>query len=103
MNTLKQDFGIAKPRIALLGLNPHAGEEGLLGSEELEIITPVIQELKHKGNLVFGPFPADGFFGTMSFKKFDAVLAMYHDQGLVPFKTIAFELYGRSAYCTYFS
>jgi 4-hydroxythreonine-4-phosphate dehydrogenase len=91
LNTLKRDFGIAKPRIALLGLNPHAGEEGLLGKEEQEIITPVIQELKHKGNLVFGPFPADGFFGTMSYKKFDAVLAMYHDQGLIPFKTIAFE------------
>jgi 4-hydroxythreonine-4-phosphate dehydrogenase len=91
LNTLKRDFGIAKPRIALLGLNPHAGEEGLLGNEEQDIITPVIQELKHKGNLVFGPFPADGFFGTMSYKKFDAVLAMYHDQGLIPFKTIAFE------------
>jgi 4-hydroxythreonine-4-phosphate dehydrogenase len=91
LNTLKRDFGIAKPRIALLGLNPHAGEEGLLGNEEQEIITPVIQELKHKGNMVFGPYPADGFFGTMSYKKFDAVLAMYHDQGLIPFKTIAFE------------
>jgi 4-hydroxythreonine-4-phosphate dehydrogenase len=91
LNTLKQDFGIQKPRIALLGLNPHAGEEGLLGREEQEIITPVIHELKHKGNMVFGPFPADGFFGNMSYKKYDAVLAMYHDQGLIPFKTIAFE------------
>lgn len=91
LQTLKRDFGIQKPRIALLGLNPHAGEEGLLGNEEQEIITPVIQELKHKGNMVFGPFPADGFFGTMSYKKYDAVLAMYHDQGLIPFKTIAFE------------
>jgi 4-hydroxythreonine-4-phosphate dehydrogenase len=91
LQTLKRDFGIQKPRIALLGLNPHAGEEGLLGSEEQQLITPVIQELKHKGNMVFGPFPADGFFGTMSFKKYDAVLAMYHDQGLIPFKTIAFE------------
>jgi 4-hydroxythreonine-4-phosphate dehydrogenase len=91
LNTLKRDFGIQKPRIALLGLNPHAGEEGLLGKEEQEIITPVIGELKHKGNMVFGPFPADGFFGNMSYKKYDAVLAMYHDQGLIPFKTIAFE------------
>jgi 4-hydroxythreonine-4-phosphate dehydrogenase len=91
LQTLKHDFGIQKPKIALLGLNPHAGEEGLLGNEEQEIITPVIQELKHKGNMVFGPFPADGFFGTMSYKKYDAVLAMYHDQGLIPFKTIAFE------------
>lgn len=91
LQTLKRDFGIQKPKIALLGLNPHAGEEGLLGNEEQEIITPVIQELKHKGNMVFGPFPADGFFGTMSYKKYDAVLAMYHDQGLIPFKTIAFE------------
>jgi 4-hydroxythreonine-4-phosphate dehydrogenase len=91
LNTLKQDFGIQKPRIALLGLNPHAGEEGLLGKEEQEIITPVIGELKHKGNMVFGPFPADGFFGNLSYKKYDAVLAMYHDQGLIPFKTIAFE------------
>ncbi len=91
MHALKNDFGIQKPRVALLGLNPHAGEEGLLGSEEQEVIIPAIQELKQTGNLVFGPFPADGFFGTMSYKKFDAVLAMYHDQGLIPFKTIAFE------------
>jgi 4-hydroxythreonine-4-phosphate dehydrogenase len=91
LQALKRDFGIQKPRVALLGLNPHAGEEGLLGNEELEIISPAINELKQKGNLVFGPFPADGFFGTMSYKKFDAVLAMYHDQGLIPFKTIAFE------------
>ncbi|QHT68002.1 4-hydroxythreonine-4-phosphate dehydrogenase PdxA [Rhodocytophaga rosea] len=91
LQALKRDFGIQKPRVALLGLNPHAGEEGLLGNEEQEIISPAINELKQKGNLVFGPFPADGFFGTMSYKKFDAVLAMYHDQGLIPFKTIAFE------------
>lgn len=91
LHTLKRDFGIQKPRVALLGLNPHAGEEGLLGNEEQEIISPAIHELKQKGNLVFGPFPADGFFGTMSYKKFDAVLAMYHDQGLIPFKTLAFE------------
>jgi 4-hydroxythreonine-4-phosphate dehydrogenase len=91
IHTLNHDFGILKPRIAVLGLNPHAGEEGLLGEEEKLVITPAIQELKNRGALVSGPFPADGFFGTMSYKRFDAVLAMYHDQGLIPFKTIAFE------------
>jgi 4-hydroxythreonine-4-phosphate dehydrogenase len=91
MQSLKQDFGIEKPRIAVLGLNPHAGEEGLLGNEENEVIKPVIAEWRNKGQLVFGPYPADGFFGTRSYKKFDAVLAMYHDQGLIPFKAIAFE------------
>jgi 4-hydroxythreonine-4-phosphate dehydrogenase len=91
MTSLKQDFGIVKPKIAVLGLNPHAGEEGLLGNEELEIIKPLLTDLRNKGQLVFGPYPADGFFGTQSYKNFDAVLAMYHDQGLIPFKAIAFE------------
>ncbi|MCK8493289.1 MULTISPECIES: 4-hydroxythreonine-4-phosphate dehydrogenase PdxA [Spirosoma] len=91
MQSLRQDFGIDKPKIAVLGLNPHAGEEGLLGNEEQEIIKPLITEWRNKGQLVFGPYPADGFFGTQSYRKFDAVLAMYHDQGLIPFKTIAFE------------
>lgn len=91
MQSLKQDFGIERPKIAVLGLNPHAGEEGLLGSEEQEIIKPLLTSLLNKGELVFGPFPADGFFGTKAYKKFDAVLAMYHDQGLIPFKAIAFE------------
>ena len=91
LNSLKTDFHIAKPRIAVLGLNPHAGENGLLGTEEQEIITPAIEQLKEKGHLIFGPFPADGFFGTGHYKKVDAVLAMYHDQGLIPFKTLAFE------------
>lgn len=91
MQSLKQDFGIEKPKIAVLGLNPHAGEEGLLGMEENEIIKPLINEWRNKGQLVFGPYPADGFFGTRAYTKFDAVLAMYHDQGLIPFKTIAFE------------
>lgn len=88
--SLRVDFGISKPRIAVLGLNPHAGEEGLLGSEDGKVIMPAIAELKNKGKLVFGPFPADGFFGKGEYKKFDAVLAMYHDQGLIPFKTLAF-------------
>lgn len=91
LKSLKKDFGIGKPRVAILGLNPHAGEDGLLGSEEKELISPLITEFKEKGNLVFGPYPADGFFGNASYAKFDGVLAMYHDQGLIPFKTIAFE------------
>lgn len=91
LKTLKKDFGINKPKIALLGLNPHAGEEGLLGNEEIDIITPIIKEYKDKGHLVFGPFPSDGFFGTMQHQKYDGVLAMYHDQGLIPFKMLAFE------------
>lgn len=89
--SLKQDFHIPKPKIAVLGLNPHAGDEGLLGDEEINIITPVIQDLKSKGKLIYGPFPADGFFATGAHTKYDGVIAMYHDQGLVPFKTIAFE------------
>ncbi len=89
--SLKRDFNIQRPRIAVLGLNPHAGENGLLGNEEKEIIQPALIELKKKGTLVFGPFPADGFFGTAAWKQYDAVLAMYHDQGLMPFKMLAFE------------
>lgn len=89
--TLHNDFGIGKPRIAVLGLNPHAGEGGLLGSEEQDVIIPTIMELKEKGKLIFGPYPADGFFGNGQYKKFDGILAMYHDQGLIPFKTMAFE------------
>ena len=90
INSLKNDFGILKPKVAVLGLNPHAGEEGLLGKEEKDIIIPVIEECKKKGELVFGPFPADGFFGSSNYKKYDAVLAMYHDQGLIPFKSMSF-------------
>lgn len=89
-HSLRTDFGISKPRIAVLGLNPHAGEDGLLGSEDDGIIRPVIEDFKNKGKLIYGPFPADGFFGKGDYKKFDGVLAMYHDQGLIPFKTIAF-------------
>ncbi|HEX8545474.1 MAG TPA: 4-hydroxythreonine-4-phosphate dehydrogenase PdxA [Cytophagaceae bacterium] len=89
--TLKNDFGLTRPKIAILGLNPHAGEEGLLGNEEITIIKPILEDLKNKGILIHGPFPADGFFGSGHYEKFDGILAMYHDQGLVPFKTIAFE------------
>jgi 4-hydroxythreonine-4-phosphate dehydrogenase len=89
--SLRKDFGIAKPRIAVLGLNPHAGDGGLLGQEEEQIIKPVIADQKNKGRLVYGPFPADGFFASGNHTKYDGILAMYHDQGLVPFKSIAFE------------
>ncbi len=91
IESLKQDFWIQKPKIAVLGLNPHAGENGLLGKEEQEIINPALEELRKKGNLVFGPFPTDGFFASNQWKQYDAVLAMYHDQGLTPFKMLAFE------------
>lgn len=88
--SLKKDFWIEKPKIAVLGLNPHAGDNGLLGKEEDTIIAPAIQEAFDNGIICFGPYPADGFFGKGTYKQFDAVLAMYHDQGLVPFKTISF-------------
>ena len=88
---LKNDFAINKPKIAVLSLNPHAGDGGLIGSEDDNIIKPVINDFKNKGRLFFGPFPADGFFAAVSYRKYDAVIAMYHDQGLIPFKSIAFE------------
>ncbi len=88
--TLKVDFGIERPTIAVLGLNPHAGDNGLIGNEEEKIIRPVIIEAKKKGVLAMGPFPADGFFGSRNYRKFDGILAMYHDQGLVPFKALSF-------------
>ncbi len=90
LHSLRSDFGIVKPRLAVLGLNPHAGENGLLGTEELDIISPVLLKFREKGELVIGPFPADGFFAASTYRHYDAVLAMYHDQGLIPFKTIAF-------------
>lgn len=89
--SLVRDFGIEKPKIAVLGLNPHAGDEGLIGTEEETAIKPAIKEFKHQGNsIVQGPFPADAFFARGFHEKFDAVLAMYHDQGLIPFKSLAF-------------
>ncbi len=89
--SLKRDFRIGKPRIAVLSLNPHAGENGLLGTEENDIIIPAIKELQDKKILCFGPYAADGFFGSSEFTRFDGILAMYHDQGLAPFKTMAME------------
>ena len=86
--SLRKDFGIDKPRIAVLGLNPHAGDEGLIGNEEETIIKPAIKEAKNNNMLVVGPYSADAFFARRSFERFDAVLAMYHDQGLIPFKAL---------------
>lgn len=89
--SLKVDFTIRKPRIAVLGLNPHAGDNCLLGKEEKEIITPAIAKAAEEGIHAFGPYPADGFFGSDDFRKYDAILAMYHDQGLIPFKAMSFD------------
>lgn len=89
--SLRVDFGIIKPKIAVLGLNPHSGDQGIIGREEIEIITPAIEKAKALKMVVWGPYPADGFFGNHQFSQFDAVLAMYHDQGLIPFKYMAFE------------
>ena len=88
---LIEDFQIERPKIAVLGLNPHAGDGGAIGNEEIEIIEPAIRELFENGILAFGPFPADSFFQPNKYKNYDAVLAMYHDQGLAPFKTLAYE------------
>ena len=88
-DSLKRDFRVANPRMAILGLNPHAGDDGLLGSEEKDIIAPAVEELTAEGVNVFGPYPADGFFGNGSYRAFDGILAMYHDQGLAPFKALS--------------
>jgi 4-hydroxythreonine-4-phosphate dehydrogenase len=90
-NSLKNDFNIRRPRIAVLGLNPHAGDNGVIGNEETEVIIPALKMAEKDGVMCFGPYPADGFFGSGHFSKFDGILAMYHDQGLIPFKTIAME------------
>lgn len=89
--SLRNDFGITKPRIAVLSLNPHAGDDGLIGIEESEIIIPALEEMKKKGMFCYGPYPADGFMGSGQYKKFDGILAMYHDQGLAPFKALAMD------------
>jgi 4-hydroxythreonine-4-phosphate dehydrogenase len=88
---LQQDFAITRPRIAVFGLNPHAGDNGLLGPEEKEIIIPAIAQARKEGIIALGPYPADGFFGSEDYRKFDAILAMYHDQGLIPFKLASFD------------
>ena len=89
--SLIEDFALVKPKIAVLGLNPHAGDGGLLGREEIEVINPALEKLRAEGVLVFGSFPADGFFGSGAWKKYDGVMGMYHDQALAPFKSIAFD------------
>ena len=88
--SLKQDFKINKPKIAILGLNPHAGDSGIIGNEEETIMKPTIKKLFEKGIFAFGPYSADGFFGSGQYEKYDAVIASYHDQGLIPFKTLSF-------------
>tara|TARA_R110000868_G_scaffold68720_2_gene203221 strand:+ start:10538 stop:11593 length:1056 start_codon:yes stop_codon:yes gene_type:complete len=88
--SLKVDFGISKPKIAVLGINPHSGDNGVIGKEDDEILKPVIHELLDAGHLIYGPYSADSFFGSDGYKNFDAILAAYHDQGLIPFKTLSF-------------
>jgi len=89
-NSLKKDFRISKPKIAVLGINPHTGDNGVIGSEDDEVMRPTLKKIKESGKLVFGPYAADSFFGSNNYKSFDAVIASYHDQGLIPFKTLSF-------------
>ncbi len=88
--SLKRDFGITKPKIAVLGLNPHCGDKGVIGKEDEEIIRPTLNDIQEKGKLVYGPYAADGFFGSKTYTQFDGILATYHDQGLAPFKALSF-------------
>ncbi|NJM79949.1 MAG: 4-hydroxythreonine-4-phosphate dehydrogenase PdxA [Flavobacterium sp.] len=90
IKTLQKDFGISKPKIALLGLNPHSGDNGVIGDEEQRIIIPTVKKMFDSGKMVFGPYASDSFFGSLQYEKYDAILAMYHDQGLIPFKTLSF-------------
>lgn len=90
MKSLKQDFGIRKPKVAVLAINPHAGDNGVIGNEDDTILRPTLEKIKADGSLVYGPYSADSFFGSNTYKSFDAIIASYHDQGLIPFKTIAF-------------
>ena len=88
--SLQMDFGIRAPKVAMLGINPHSGDNGIIGKEDDEVLKPVIKEMSDAGHLVFGPYSADSFFGSDAYKNFDAILAAYHDQGLIPFKTLSF-------------
>jgi 4-hydroxythreonine-4-phosphate dehydrogenase len=90
IKSLKQDFGIRKPKVAVLAINPHAGDNGVIGNEDDTILKPALEKIKLDGNLIYGPYSADSFFGSNTYKNFDAIIASYHDQGLIPFKTIAF-------------
>jgi 4-hydroxythreonine-4-phosphate dehydrogenase len=89
--SLIRDFGIIRPRIAVLALNPHAGDDGLIGDEDQRIVAPAINKSFMQNILAFGPYPADGFFGSAAYREFDGILALYHDQGMVPFKLLSFE------------
>ena len=89
-SSLKKDFKIQKPRIAVLGINPHTGDNGVIGTEDDDVLRPTLQKIKESGKLVFGPYAADSFFGSNNYKNFDAIIASYHDQGLIPFKTLSF-------------
>jgi len=89
-NSLEKDFKIRKPKVAILGINPHTGDNGVIGIEDDEVLRPTLSEIKEKGRLVFGPYAADSFFGSKNYKNFDAIIASYHDQGLIPFKTLSF-------------
>ena len=88
--TLQQDFRIAQPKIAVLGINPHSGDNGVIGNEDEEVMKPALEKLRNSGKLIFGPYSADSFFGSGNYKNFDAIIAAYHDQGLIPFKTLSF-------------
>ena len=89
-NSLLKDFGIQRPKIAVLGINPHTGDHGVIGSEDDEVLRPTLHKIKEEGKLVYGPYAADSFFGSNNYKNFDAIIASYHDQGLIPFKTLSF-------------
>ncbi|MFC5047889.1 4-hydroxythreonine-4-phosphate dehydrogenase PdxA [Aquimarina hainanensis] len=89
-HTLKQDFGVSKPKIAVLGINPHSGDNGVIGMEDENVLKPTIKKINDQGMLVYGPYAADSFFGSNNYKSFDAIIASYHDQGLIPFKTLSF-------------
>jgi len=89
-NSLKKDFNIVKPKIAVLGINPHTGDNGVIGNEDDTVLRPTLKKIKEEGMLVFGPYAADSFFGSNNYKSFDAIIASYHDQGLIPFKTLSF-------------
>lgn len=90
MQSLKKDFGISKPKIGVLGINPHTGDKGIIGKEDDEVLRPTLKKLYEKGDIVLGPYAADSFFGAQTHTQFDAILAVYHDQGLIPFKTLSF-------------
>src|SRR5690606_399744 len=88
--TLQQDFSISHPKIAMLGINPHSGDNGVIGREDEDIMKPTLEKLRNQGKMVFGPYSADSFFGSKTYQQFDAIIAAYHDQGLIPFKTLSF-------------